>query len=115
MAKELLGDVQPERLFLYLYRRFGPPLQGTDTENVIAEYHLTTDDDNILLRVSIGACYMFGVEVRAAKYREWRDGQYFTFTEERAECIICALRAALLELMGPQHIRDTELTPIEWR
>ena len=114
LAEEELGAVDVGLLFVYLYRRFGAPLQTAHADKAVAEYQLTTVDDDVMLRVSIGACNVFGVTVRYDKFSAWRHPVYLSFLPEHASHIEAVLRSALRELREPVRIRDTELTPLAW-
>jgi hypothetical protein len=90
--------------FAYMWRRFGPPLHGTDPYKKLCCYYLTTEDPDIFLGIDISAsglaysaCYMAN-GIREAhyanqkpwfklrkkwdnKYEEWWKGQNPQFSE----------------------------------
>jgi len=113
LAMDELGMINKAMLFLYLYRRFGAPLVVSGDHHIIAEYYLTTDMPGVMLRVSIGMCYTFGIAVRANEYKRNSPVPGLFFTEFEI-LVTGALRRAIMELLKPQAVRDSELTAISW-
>jgi hypothetical protein len=65
LAEQVFGEkTDSARLFLYMYRRFGPPVDTCDEYKVAAVYYLTTPRPDVFLNVSVYGggitCLFFG-------------------------------------------------------
>lgn len=111
LAKEAFPTKSPNEaeLFLYLFRRFGPPIDGVDIFKTAAAYTLTTPMEGVYLRVSIRCPntlgMSFGYAVRSdiayAIELEWRSEHQHNTDKANA-----ALTAAMRDLESPTYTRD---------
>lgn len=111
LAKEAFPTKKPNEaeLFLYLFRRFGAPIDGVDIFKTAAAYTLTTPMDGVYLRISIrtpntwGCCWGYAVrsDVADAIMSEYRSEHTPTTCKANA-----ALTAAIRDLESPTYTRD---------
>lgn len=96
-------------LFAYLFRRFGPPEEGSDPHKEIACWYLTTPDPDVILWVSprpSGAKYSFGYGVNGKHVDTVRE----ELSGKRA--VITALQATMEDLLVPTNVRDVFINAI---
>lgn len=97
--------------FLYLFRRFGYPIFGWDSHKEVANYHLSTPDEDIILwcspkshpRISFGYGYRKAADIYDHLRILWLDDIDDHPLHQRIEH---AFRVALAELLRPTFIRD---------
>lgn len=95
-------------LFAYLYRRFGPPEEGSDPHKEIACWYLTTPDGDVVLWVSprpSGAKYSFGYGINAGRFDDRRNA-------DQRQTVVCALQEAIKDLLVPTNVRDVYINAI---
>lgn len=111
LAKEAFPTKTPNEaeLFLYLFRRFGPPVDGVDVFKTAAAYTLTTPMDGVYLRISIrypntyGCCWGYAVRSDIANAIKSEYRAEFTPNTDKANA---ALTAAIHDLESPTYTRD---------
>lgn len=109
LAKEVFPTktINNAELFLYLFRRFGPPIDGIDMYKEAASYTLTTPMDGIYLRVIIRCPNTWGMDFGYAVrsdiadeiMAEWTSGPTTDKVKE-------AIRRAIEDLARPTYTRD---------
>lgn len=96
--------------FVYLYRRFGPPMSAYDRDKEITAYLLTTPEPDVLLWC------LPGTDVRTSFGLGVRNDQMGPIhvlcdqSDEGVGRIIAALTASIQELMEPVLVRDVAMT-----
>lgn len=109
LAKEAFPakTINNAELFLYLFRRFGPPIDGVDTYKIAAAYTLTTPMEGVYLRVLIRCPNTWGMDFGYAVrsdiadriMSEWTHGPETNRVKE-------AMRRAIEDLARPTYTRD---------
>ncbi len=103
--------------FAYLWRRFGPPFEGSDPHKDLVSYFLTTDMKGVLLyvRPCVSASTSFGYSATRQRRRKlfiedthalWRRQKGNDFKTPRADRVGRALERAMEELKRPTNVRD---------
>ena len=99
----------------YLWRRFGPPVNGNDEYKDLAAYYLTTSDEDVVLGIrTSGSPLRYGVfyiaAVEATEPRHFQDGSgKWQVNDEVVQKVNRALVPALRELLVPVFIRDVPI------
>lgn len=99
---ELAGNPEYGPLFAYMYRRFGVPEFGSDDHKEIANWYITTPDENIMLCVSprpSGPRYSFGYMLNRTVYNNPRNDTQIKAAET-------AIKTAMVDLCVPVFVRD---------
>lgn len=110
-AEEILPDGDYASLFVYMFRRFGMPENGSDGYKEIACWYLTTPDPFVGLMVSprpSGLRYSFGYWVNINVYRYNSHDEY----DAIGKAIEPALRQAMTDLLTPTNVRDVYINAI---
>lgn len=104
--------------FMYLFRRFGFPIHGSDGHKDIASYYLTTPDKDVVLWCKPDASWFgsFGYGLSpalGAELEQTRSIWYQTRSRPWKSHplhfqIDLAIRAAITELLRPVFIRDVD-------
>lgn len=98
-------------LFVYMYRRFGIPISGSDSYKEMARWYLTTPDDAVALMVSprpYGLRYSFGYLINTNVYNyNSRDD-----VENIRKRIEPSLEQSMKDLLVPTNVRDTFINAI---
>ena len=91
--------------FAYLWRRFGPPFQGSDRGKDLVRYVLTTPDPEVFLVLHLGGsqlCYAVAYLARDTireelnrPFREWETRHREWFAREHAEVIAQGQKQAM--------------------
>ena len=110
-ADEILPNGNYSSLFVYMYRRFGIPENGSDPYKEIACWYLTTPDPAVALMVSprpSGLRYSFGYWVNTNVY------DYHSHDEFEAirAVIEPSLKQAMKDLLTPTNVRDTFINAV---
>ena len=84
-VEQILGTLDPGKVFLYLFRRFGYPQFGWDGKKTLVKYYLSTPMDGVILEVrpDVTGAGTFGymlrenldqlcVDEEASPFREWQ-------------------------------------------
>ncbi|NJO84554.1 MAG: hypothetical protein HC828_18475 [Blastochloris sp.] len=123
-AVHIFGDDAPTwqgAMLIYLWRRFGLPVNAWDGEKDLVNYWLTTPDPAILLCADPGVCpwtsFGFGLcpdlyaDVDAA-WLQWKQAEQATPWSQHvlAQRIDYAITAAMCELQRPVLINSNALT-----
>jgi hypothetical protein len=101
----------------YMFRRFGFPFHGCDSDKEIAAYYLTTPMDDIFLRVSLKPWYSFGFcvpktvtdmeyEIHKKEYLQEDATELIKNRDEKIESIRKALRVSIADLLRPVLLDD---------
>ena len=99
---EALGNAEYGPLFTYMFRRFGMPEWGSDDYKEIAQWYITTPDENVVLNVvpkPSGVKLSFGYQVKRAVYNDYRNPEQIRTIED-------ALKTAMRDLLTPVSVRD---------
>ena len=104
-ADEILPKGDYSSLFVYMFRRFGIPENGSDSYKEIACWYLTTPDPAVGLMVSprpSGLRYSFGywVNINIYEYHSHDD------IVANRKVIEPALKQAMTDLLTPTNVRD---------
>ena len=109
LAKEAFPakTINNAELFLYLFRRFGPPIDGVDTYKTAAGYTLTTPMEGVYLRAIIRCPNTWGMDFGYAVRSDIADG----IMSERSngpttDRVEEAIRRAIEDLARPTYTRD---------
>jgi len=110
-ADEILPNGNYSSLFVYMFRRFGIPENGSDPYKEIACWYLTTPDVAVGLSVSPrpnGLRYSFGYWVNINVY------EYHSHDERDAieKVVEPALRQAMTDLLTPTNVRDVFINAV---
>jgi hypothetical protein len=74
LAEQVFGEeMEAAQLFLYLFRRFGPPIDADDEYKIAAAYCLTTPRDDTFLRIAIHGSNSTGIHFGYAVTHEIGD------------------------------------------
>ncbi len=105
--------------FAYLWRRFGPPIHGSDPDKELCDYCLGTPMPDVFLSVyptgsRIGVGYLIPAateqKMMDAYFKKPRakrpDTENWRSMRGKAGAINAALFAAMQELLRPVHVRD---------
>lgn len=118
IAEEVFADKWDYgHAFAYLWRRFGPPLEGCDSYKELVGYILTTGMKGVLLYISPKphASTSFGYfatkqitwKLRTEwAYVLWRERKGDKVKTPRADRIKRAIKQAMEELKRPTNVRD---------
>lgn len=107
---DLTGNAEYGPLFAYMYRRFGVPEFGSDDHKEIANWYITTPDENVVLRVSprpSGCRYSFGYMINTAVYKDYRT--HLADDSKTRATIEIAIKAAMVDLCTPVFVRDVPI------
>lgn len=109
LAKEIFPTkkINNAELFIYLYRRFGQPIDRVDIYKVAAEYTLTTPMEGVYLRAIIRCPNTWGMDFGYAVRSDIADEimaelKSGTTTDRVKE----AMRRAIEDLARPTYTRD---------
>ena len=110
-ADEIFPKGNYSSLFVYMFRRFGIPENGSDPYKEIACWHLTTPDPAVVLMVCprpSGLRYSFGYIVNTAVYN------YHTHDEVEAirKEIEPSLKQSMKDLLVPTNVRDVYINAV---
>ena len=117
IAEEVFSKWDYGHAFAYLWRRFGPPFDGSDPHKELCNYCLTTRMPGVLLYVSpkLSAEISFGYLLKQKLFRKliinnlhdlwlWHKGK--EARHSRKKRVENALRGAMQELKRPVNVRD---------
>ena len=110
-AEEILPDGDYASLFVYMFRRFGMPENGSDDYKEIACWYLTTPDPAVGLMVSprpSGLRYSFGYWVNINVYEYHSNDEY----DAIGKVVEPALRQAMEDLLTPTNVRDVYINAV---
>ncbi len=118
-AKSILGDkVSSGDMFLYLYRRFGPPSSHGDTFKSAGDYYLTTPMQGVYLRISAtGNDWTEGFFGFLAKGEIWERLREEEYKDEAptADGVQAALVETIQGLLAYTNVRDSFFNPISMK
>lgn len=105
-ADDIFQNGDYASLFVYMYRRFGIPISGSDPYKEIACWYLTTPDTAVALIVSprpSGLRYSFGylVDTNVYNYHSHDDVEAIGIKVEPS------LKQSMKDLLIPTNVRDT--------
>ena len=110
-ADEILLNGNYSSLFVYMFRRFGIPENGSDPYKEIACWYLTTPDPAVALIVSprpSGLRYSFGYWVNTNVY----DYHSHDDIEAIKKVIEPSLKQSMKDLLIPTNIRDAFINAV---
>jgi len=105
-------EVDPGAALMYLLRRFGPSVTGTDPDKDICQYALNTPDPSVILIVGIQLQLSFGVYLSGQTLRDAANPHSNLPKKTRQrdlERVNSALHTALLDLLTPTRVQSTRL------
>jgi len=110
-ADDILTDGDYASLFVYMYRRFGIPMSGSDPYKEIACWYLTTPDPAVALIVSprpSGLRYSFGyfIDTNVYGFNSHDDIEAIRLKIEPS------LKQAMEDLLIPTNVRDAYINAI---
>ena len=110
-ADEILPNGNYSSLFVYMFRRFGIPENGSDPDKEIVCWYLTTPDPAVALMVSprpSGLRYSFGylVDMNVYSYNTHDDIVAIRLRIEPS------LKQSMKDLLTPTNIRDTYINAV---
>ena len=110
-ADEILPNGNYSSLFVYMFRRFGIPENGSDDYKEIACWYLTTPDVAVGLMVSprpSGLRYSFGYWVNTNVYEYHSHDEY----DAIGKVIEPVLKQAMTDLLTPTNVRDVYINAV---
>jgi len=117
IAKNILGEkVSSGDMFLYLYRRFGPPTSHGDTYKSAADYYLSTPMPGLYIRISAtGTDWTEGFFGFLAKDEIWRELLNEEYQDEApiAEQAKKAIEETVKALLAMTYVRDCYFSPVK--
>lgn len=109
LVKEVFPAQTPNEaeLFLYLFRRFGPPVDGVDIFKTAAAYTLTTPLEGVYLRAMIRCPNTWGMSFGYAVRSDIADGIMAEWASgPTTDKVKEAIRSAIEDLARPTYTRD---------
>jgi len=110
-AEDIFPNGDYASLFVYMYRRFGIPVSGSDPYKEIACWHIKTPDPAVALMVSPrpnGLRLSFGylIDTNVYSYRNHDDIEAIRIKIESS------LKLAMKDLLIPTNVRDTFINAV---
>jgi hypothetical protein len=108
-----LGWIDAGKAFLYLFRRFGPPVYGSDGSKEICDYVIETEVKDVFLIIHIGGKKGYISWSATKKIRRRYDSDWMKAKNKRTEfmkSIEDSLENCLRDLLRPVSVRDNLIT-----